>query len=359
MAMASTIDEQWASRHRRRRLRYRRVIVVSDLMSKTKRLVMLSQKISKVLRGGGAIPELSTIETTLEALPPLQLSSFDMKSYTPKHTEATASKRKETHLYKTEHCRNWVELGECRYGKKCRYAHGDIELRWIDRDNRYKTKICRAYHVEGACLYGSRCTFIHNDTGHSVIGADLNKSLIQPSSFGDSYVLKSRQHSRFFVSNNNDQDLHHGLSSSASIVTGLPAKKMWKPTPESGTQLLLDCPTLDEDSQRHHPYISYLAEPTATTDRHDQRPHLPTLVPPHSLSSPSSYYSSSFSSSTSSLSSIKTTGNYQASYLDQLGGADLVPIATLPTKSKHNTSSLHDNNCRIGNKWQHGHGPYD
>ncbi|KAL0074516.1 hypothetical protein F4703DRAFT_1715448, partial [Phycomyces blakesleeanus] len=68
---------------------------------------------------------------------------------------------KEASLYKTEYCRNWTELGHCRYGKKCCYAHGSNELRAAPRHNRYKTQICRAYHVEGSCPYGIRCTFIH------------------------------------------------------------------------------------------------------------------------------------------------------------------------------------------------------
>ncbi|KAI8082820.1 uncharacterized protein BX664DRAFT_284558, partial [Halteromyces radiatus] len=75
----------------------------------------------------------------------------------------TSVNPKKSHLYKTEYCRNWSELGVCRYGKKCRYAHGDEELRMVPKHNRYKTQICRAYHLEGTCLYGSRCTFIHLD----------------------------------------------------------------------------------------------------------------------------------------------------------------------------------------------------
>ncbi|KAI8881440.1 hypothetical protein K501DRAFT_144127, partial [Backusella circina FSU 941] len=68
---------------------------------------------------------------------------------------------KEIMLYKTEACRNWTELGSCRYGKKCRYAHGEDELRSVQRHTRYKTQICRAYHTDGSCPYGIRCTFIH------------------------------------------------------------------------------------------------------------------------------------------------------------------------------------------------------
>ncbi|KAI8364444.1 hypothetical protein BD560DRAFT_436780 [Blakeslea trispora] len=48
-----------------------------------------------------------------------------------------------------------------KYGKRCRYAHGQEELRPILRSNQYKTKICRAFHENGTCSYGIRCTFIH------------------------------------------------------------------------------------------------------------------------------------------------------------------------------------------------------
>ena len=30
--------------------------------------------------------------------------------------------------YKTELCKNWIENGGCRYGKKCQFAHGKEEL---------------------------------------------------------------------------------------------------------------------------------------------------------------------------------------------------------------------------------------
>ena len=51
-----------------------------------------------------------------------------------------------------------------RYGKKCRFAHGDQELRTVQRHVRYKTEICRTYHMTGTCLYGVRCTFIHDES---------------------------------------------------------------------------------------------------------------------------------------------------------------------------------------------------
>ncbi|KAI8980447.1 hypothetical protein BDB01DRAFT_228922 [Pilobolus umbonatus] len=64
-------------------------------------------------------------------------------------------------LYKTEYCKNWDEHGQCRYGNKCRYAHGVHDLRFIHRPEHYRTKICRAFHELGICDYGPRCKYIH------------------------------------------------------------------------------------------------------------------------------------------------------------------------------------------------------
>lgn len=36
-------------------------------------------------------------------------------------------------LYKTELCRSWEEKGSCRYGSKCQFAHGEEELRLVQR----------------------------------------------------------------------------------------------------------------------------------------------------------------------------------------------------------------------------------
>ena len=110
-------------------------------------------------------------------------------------------KQKEAALYKTEFCRNWVELGQCRqikniikkkekktyslvnnnrYGSKCRYAHGEEEIRIVPRHARYKTQICRAYHSDGSCPYGTRCTFIH-DSDSPIDRKEANSSLMTAS----------------------------------------------------------------------------------------------------------------------------------------------------------------------------------
>lgn len=57
-------------------------------------------------------------------------------------------------LYKTELCRSFVETGKCKYGKKCRFAHGVEELRPVLRHPKYKTQICACFYNTGFCPYG-------------------------------------------------------------------------------------------------------------------------------------------------------------------------------------------------------------
>jgi hypothetical protein len=66
--------------------------------------------------------------------------------------------KKTNTLYKTEMCRNWAEMGECRYGRSCQFAHGKRELRTVHRHGQWKTKTCLAW-LNGGCTYGSRCCY--------------------------------------------------------------------------------------------------------------------------------------------------------------------------------------------------------
>lgn len=74
-------------------------------------------------------------------------------------------------LYKTELCRSWEEKGSCRYGAKCQFAHGEEELRTVQRHPKYKTEICRTFWVSGSCPYGKRCCFIHTELPQGAAGA--------------------------------------------------------------------------------------------------------------------------------------------------------------------------------------------
>lgn len=64
--------------------------------------------------------------------------------------------------YKTELCRNWVEHGDCDYGRLCDFAHGRRELRPPVHHPKYKTQYCRNFTERGWCPYESRCRFIHH-----------------------------------------------------------------------------------------------------------------------------------------------------------------------------------------------------
>ena len=56
-------------------------------------------------------------------------------------------------LYKTEMCRNWSEMGHCRYGRTCQFAHGRSELRQVSRNSQWKAKPCGSW-LNGMLNYG-------------------------------------------------------------------------------------------------------------------------------------------------------------------------------------------------------------
>lgn len=75
---------------------------------------------------------------------------------------STSSNNGNSSRYKTELCRPFEESGTCKYGDKCQFAHGEHELRSLQRHPKYKTELCRTFHTTGFCPYGPRCHFIHN-----------------------------------------------------------------------------------------------------------------------------------------------------------------------------------------------------
>lgn len=56
---------------------------------------------------------------------------------------------------KNELCRNFLNVGYCKYSQRCQFAHGIEELRQSQSTNiKYKTKYCQSYFVKGCCIYG-------------------------------------------------------------------------------------------------------------------------------------------------------------------------------------------------------------
>ncbi|BFZ61091.1 mRNA decay activator protein zfp36 [Saitoella coloradoensis] len=64
-------------------------------------------------------------------------------------------------LYKTELCKSWEVNGTCRYGSKCQFAHGQTQLKSVQRHPKYKTEPCETFIMTGSCPYGERCCFLH------------------------------------------------------------------------------------------------------------------------------------------------------------------------------------------------------
>lgn len=64
--------------------------------------------------------------------------------------------------FKTELCNNLMELGSCKYGDRCHYAHGAHELRQVSRRHpKYRTERCKNFELTGKCPFGPRCSYVH------------------------------------------------------------------------------------------------------------------------------------------------------------------------------------------------------
>ncbi|KAI5960042.1 uncharacterized protein KGF55_004765 [Candida pseudojiufengensis] len=68
-----------------------------------------------------------------------------------------------TQLYKTELCQAYMRMGVCPYGLKCQFAHGEQELKYIERPPKWRSKPCSNWSKYGSCRYGNRCCFKHGD----------------------------------------------------------------------------------------------------------------------------------------------------------------------------------------------------
>ena len=65
--------------------------------------------------------------------------------------------------HKTELCKNFSERGHCRYGDKCRFAHGYQELKSVRNSNdHYRQRKCKGFWENNHCKYGRRCQFSHH-----------------------------------------------------------------------------------------------------------------------------------------------------------------------------------------------------
>ncbi|GAC96321.1 hypothetical protein PHSY_003901 [Pseudozyma hubeiensis SY62] len=70
-----------------------------------------------------------------------------------------------TEEYKSELCRNWEEKGSYYYRSRCQFAHGEHELRKVERNPRWKSRLCKRYQL-----------FIHDPNSKPEQVASINRA---------------------------------------------------------------------------------------------------------------------------------------------------------------------------------------
>ncbi|KAI3390074.1 hypothetical protein SNEBB_008920 [Seison nebaliae] len=140
-----------------------------------------SNKRKKKSSTSNSVPLLSTLDDCCSRSKSSTRKSWKNKTFSCSSTTSNLSSSTSTstidddkrELYKTELCRSFEETGLCKYGNRCKFAHGMSELRQVaDRHAKYKTVPCTTFHQSGYCPYGKRCHFVHSLT-------ELRRSSIQ------------------------------------------------------------------------------------------------------------------------------------------------------------------------------------
>lgn len=78
-------------------------------------------------------------------------------------TLKSTTKSLNTQLYKTELCMSFMKTNVCPYGNKCQFAHGEAELKRVERPLNWRSKPCANWTRYGLCRYGKRCCFKHGE----------------------------------------------------------------------------------------------------------------------------------------------------------------------------------------------------
>ena len=97
------------------------------------------------------------VQGTHTTLPLPKSSAHSLSTQSSPRPQLTPHNKEKSQL-----CKKFIEFGICPYGQKCKFAHGQHELRKDKQQNyKYKTKECNGFVVDGYCSYGNRCNFIH------------------------------------------------------------------------------------------------------------------------------------------------------------------------------------------------------
>ncbi|KAF8367183.1 mex-1 [Pristionchus pacificus] len=116
----------------------------------------------------GRLPKKKRTESTTSSASGRRESTGDaaVSALEQFECEDVARHKRKEEAYKTALCDAYRKSSECSYGKQCRFAHGEHELRLPPQPRgkahpKYKTQLCDKFSVYGYCPYGPRCQFIH------------------------------------------------------------------------------------------------------------------------------------------------------------------------------------------------------
>ncbi|KAJ1029679.1 hypothetical protein NDA13_002922 [Ustilago tritici] len=151
----------------------------SRLLAKSSHTSRLTQQLDRQVRNRLSTVDNSQYQAAFDNgriyVPPANTPSFYPVQTDPVYAQGqqnnigiahgVSTRRIKTELYKTELCRHWEEKGFCEYLGACQFAHGEEELRYVERDPKWKTKPCKVFRLYGSCPYAKRCCFRHDQGG--------------------------------------------------------------------------------------------------------------------------------------------------------------------------------------------------
>lgn len=137
-----------------------------------------------------------------------QTTSYPTNAQPARDTKTNSkqgSNKQSDNRYKTELCRQFSENnGQCKYGDKCQFAHGTVDLKGIIRHPKYKTDFCKTFHSKGFCPYGPRCHFIHEFNDNTdILNKPISSSIQAAKSMNMDEIVKNQMNNS---NQDNDQD---------------------------------------------------------------------------------------------------------------------------------------------------------
>lgn len=143
--------------------------------------------------------------------------------------------------FKTELCNNLIELGECKYGDRCHYAHGAHELRQVSRRHpKYRTEKCKNFELTGKCPFGPRCSYVHQKP-------DLDSMIEQ--------LTRYMNYTKAPKPDSDDDDTDCAMlrnASCSSISNALPSYDLFKSSDKDDHMSYIDD---DEDKENQYGFI--------------------------------------------------------------------------------------------------------